>query len=104
MRTDCCCMSKKKARAPQVRAANAAGPKKPNPFEIKKTKTRFEVVGRRTAKSGAARNVVQAREDATKRVRESARAVKQRAAPHVPPGTAEEADTAGRVQTAEEGE
>ena len=39
---------------------------KPNPFELKKTKKKFDVVGKRD-KSGA-KNVVKAREDAVNKV------------------------------------
>ncbi len=40
---------------------------KPNPFELKTTKSHFETLGRRT--SGVKKNVVKAREEAVSRVR-----------------------------------
>lgn len=61
-------MAKKfKQRLPAA-ASVKAQPKKPNPFELKKTRTKFEVVGRKI--KGSTKNVVQARQDAVNRVRE----------------------------------
>jgi hypothetical protein len=59
-------MAKKKPGGFKVAAATKAAPKKPNPFELKKTRTKWEVVGRRI--KGTTKNVVQAREEATKKV------------------------------------
>lgn len=64
-------MAKKKGGMP-VKAMKAAAPKKPNPFELKKTKTKFDVIGRRIGKNQT-KNVIQARSDAINRVRSSGR-------------------------------
>lgn len=58
-------MAKKKGQQP-LAAAKKAAAKKPNPFELKKNKTKFATVGRRI--KGATKNVIQARQDATNKV------------------------------------
>ncbi|KAJ9520210.1 hypothetical protein QJQ45_030150 [Haematococcus lacustris] len=60
-------MAKKQARpAAAVKASMKASPKQPNPFDLKKNKAKFDVLGRRV--KGSTKNVVQARVDAnTKR-------------------------------------
>lgn len=56
------------AKKPKVLAAQLKQvQKKPNPFELKKNKTKFEAVGRRN--KGAVKNVIKARAEAVNKVR-----------------------------------
>lgn len=59
-------MAKAKARKGPSVLRTKTEPKKVNPFELKKTRTKFDVVGRRL--KGTTKNVVQARQDAHNKV------------------------------------
>ena len=56
-----------KKRQLPIKAAQKAAAPKVNPFELKRTKSKFNVIGRRL--KGSTKNVVEARQEANNRVR-----------------------------------
>lgn len=62
-------MAKGKGKAPLAAQKKAQQNAKPNPFEIKRAKTKFDTLGRRVTKTANKKSVVVARADAVNRVR-----------------------------------